>query len=243
MSEDILGTQEQAPGAGDQSQGANWAQQNKKPLLLGGVGLAVLVVVLATVFWPSKHLVKADRLESVLLSSQQINRIMGASDMDTLRPLFEPEHLSSTLSKPECLGALTAAQAPTYADSGYTAMRYVGAKEVKGGVKHYVAQSVATFNDADAAVAFVKNSATRWASCSGQDVTVKGGETVTWALNSMVGEPPAISILESRQDVKWTCQRALRAVSNAVVDATACSADVDDQGNTIADQIAANISK
>lgn len=225
--------------------GETWVGKNKKWLVLAALALVVVAVALAVVFWPSKKLVKADRLDSLLLNARQINAIMGSTEMGTLQADTAMGQGAGNLSNPECLAALTAAQAPTYAGSGYTAMRLVPAKEFGGAVQHYVAQAAVVFPDDDKARALVASVATQWQGCAGQNVTVteSANSVATWQVGTVAGEPPSVAVVETRQDAEWACQRVMRAVDNVVIDATACAAHIGDEGNEIADAIAANIAK
>lgn len=212
------------------------------------VGAAAAAVALAVValwwFAASPRLIRDEKLAALLLDNGQISSVMGAQmsagDVST-RAMTDP----GGLSKAGCLGALVAAQELTYADSGYTSLRWNEARDSTEHVEHYFIQAVASFPDAGRAEAFVANSASVWRLCADQEVvTVKPEQPpITWRLAGLVGVPPTVSISESREDVKWTCQRALRAAANVVVDVTACSQQITDQGRRLGDQIAARVAK
>jgi hypothetical protein len=89
------------------------------------------------------------------------------------------------------------------------------------------------------------DSAEQWSGCANATVVVmQANKSVNvWTIETVVGDAPSISISEARRDVGWRCQRAMRAVSDVVIDATACGQDITDQANSLADRIAANISK
>ena len=91
----------------------------------------------------------------------------------------------------------------------------------------------------------MKHSADQWKACAEADVyEVQADKSVdVWSIETVVGDPPSITVLESRRKIGWRCQRAMRAVSNVVIDATACGYNITNQGSSVADQIAANISK
>jgi hypothetical protein len=165
--------------------------------------------------------------------------------MKTSQPLLAPAKPTVALSRVDCLGALTAGQAPTYVNSGYTDFRSTEAKPEGNNVDRYVAQAVAIFPDADKASAFVKRSADQWKACAEATVVVMQADKSVdvWSIETPNGDPPSITVLESRREIGWRCQRAMRAVSNAVIDAAACGFNVTNQGSSVADGIAANISK
>jgi serine/threonine kinase PknH len=225
----------------------------KRWIVLGSAGIVTVVVVLVFVFLRSTKpsSVAAGALDSALLDAKQINTIMNTENLQISQPILDPAKPTIALSKPDCLGALIAAQAPTYVNSGYTGFRSTETRE-PGKVDHYVTQAVAIFPDADKATAFVKHSADQWKSCAESTVVVmtmradkkvdKKSEAV-WSIETPIGDSPSITLLESRVQKGWKCQRALHAVSNAVIDATACGFDVTNQGSSVADGIATNISK
>lgn len=231
---------ETVPEATPQPNG--WA--SKKWIILGGAALAAVLVAVVTlvIVLRSPSGVKADQLNSLLLDAAEINTIMGASGMQPGELQVEPARPRGTLSNPDCLSALTAAQVPTYASSGYTASRWGWLKDSE--VQHYVVQAVSTFPDADKANAFVQSVAAQWKACAGETVTVTGDAVDTWLIGTVAGEPPSIALLENRTDVEgWANQRAMRAVSNVVIDVSAAGYDITDQGNTIASKIAANVAE
>lgn len=146
-----------------------------------------------------------------------------------------------TMSNPDCLGAAHIVQPSVYSDSGYTAIRVDMLREPGVRYTHDVGQAVASFPSADEAIAFVKGSATKWQACAGKNVTdTLNGNATQWTFGNLVGEVPKIALLYSKQGARgWTCQRALSAVLNLVIDVKACGYNVVDQGLQVADKIAA----
>jgi serine/threonine kinase PknH len=230
---------------GGEVRGKRWT--SRRWIILGSTAIIAVVVVLVIVHLRSTKPsgVKADRLDSALLDSNQINTIVGTDDMQISQPMLAPSKPTIALSKPQCLGALNAAQAPTYLNSGYTQFRSTEAIPEFDKVNRYVAQAVAIFPDADKASAFVKHSAEQWKNCAKTNVVVMQPNKLlnVWTIETVIGDPPSITISESRREVGWRCQRAVRAVSDVVIDATACGSDITDQGSSVANRIAANVSK
>lgn len=220
-------------------------RSKRKSIVLGGSVLAAALVAIVALIFFLRHDpgVKPDQLNSLLLDAEAINTVLGASDMQPGELQVEPARPRGTLSNPDCLSALAAAQSPTYASSGYTASRWGWMKDSEdGAIQHYVVQAVATFPDAAKASAFVQGVAEQWKACSGETVTVNADSVDTWLIEDVTGEPPSIALLESRTDVAgWVNQRALRAVSNVVIDVSAAGYHITDQGNAIANKIAGNV--
>lgn len=215
----------------------------KRWIIVGGAAVAVVLAAVITlvVVLRANSREKPDQLAAMLLDAAEINTIMGATDMQRFAPADQPAQNETELSNPECLGALVPGEAPTYASSGYTDMRWVAAKELNGPIQHYARQAVVRFPTADKANAFVQSSEEQWKACAEQTITTAGASD-TWVLGTPTGEPPSIALLEHRTDARgWSTQRVMRAVSNVVIDVSASGYDITDQGNRIADQIASRV--
>lgn len=218
---------------------------SKRWLAIAAAIAAIVVAVAAVLYFTgSPKLIKADKLAGLLLTGEQISVVLGAP-MNTEDTVTGAMATSGGLSRAGCLSAMSAAQELSYIDSGYTDLRWREARDNPENVEHYVVQAVAAFPDADHAQAYVANAAATWRSCADQVVvTVKPEENqINWRLAGVIGVPPKISISGSREDVKWTCQRALRAAANVVVDVAACADQITDQGRRLGDEIAARITK
>ncbi|HEU0191702.1 MAG TPA: sensor domain-containing protein [Mycobacterium sp.] len=229
------------------AEGHSGLRANRRWIAIGALAL-ITVVALAVILFvrlASPARVTPGQLDSALLDGQQLNTVMGAGGLELGEIRQGPAKPTYALSKVGCLGALTAVQEPTYADSGYTDLRWAQTSEPGDKVDHYVAEGVAIFPDAKQANAFVKNSADQWRFCADQVVTVVQADksVFNWRLAAVLGVPPKVAISETREDTAWKCQRALRAARNAVVDVTACAAAITDQGRVIGDRVAGNIAK
>lgn len=208
--------------------------------------IAAVVVAVAAVlhFMGSPKLIKGEKLVSLLLNDEQLSTVMGAA-MVSGKVSTEGTPTAGGLSKTQCLSALNAAQTLSYTDSGYTDVRWSDARDNPENVEHYAVQAVATFPDAARAESFVANEAAEWRLCADEVVVTVAPQqdAVNWRMAGVIGTPPKVSISATREDVKWTCQRALRAAANVVVDVTACSQQITDQGRRLGDQIAGRVAK
>ena len=84
----------------------------------------------------------------------------------------------------------------------------------------------------------------QWKSCTGKTATVTYADhrKYTWTINSPSGDAPKILLTYTQvSDPGYTCQRALSAVSNYVVDVKACGYNITDQANRIVDEITADV--
>jgi hypothetical protein len=133
---------------------------------------------------PTAPRVPEDRLSSILLTVDEGNAIMGATNMEDLGGLATLDTNAFAVSNPDCLGAAHIVQPPVYSHSMAALSR--------------------------------------------------GPSGISW------GDPPKISLIMNRHNARdWTCQRALSAVWNVVIDAKACAFKIANQGVQVADKIAA----
>lgn len=196
---------------------------------------------------PPPPLTTPEQLDGILLSAAEINAVMGASTMETMETGYRLDPTPIKLSHPECQGALYAVQDLVYAGSGQTALRVQLVYEPGRYHAHWVTQAAVTFPSADKADQFVQNAADKWKSCANQTIsaTNTAGNTVKWALASLNGEPPTITLneLQVGANNNWGCQRALSAVSNVVIDVNACGYRIADEGRQLADKMVAKVQR
>ncbi len=98
-------------------------------------------------------------LPRLLLSPEQINAAMAAGEMTVTGTDSRMSDDSGTMAPRECLAVDGAAQAPVYADSGFTDEQEVSLSEPDV-LAHYAKQAVVRFADAEQAKAFYNSSAT-----------------------------------------------------------------------------------
>jgi hypothetical protein len=187
-------------------------------------------------------MVAADRLDSILLTAQEINTLMGAANMQPNAPIAHSSPPPPTnMSNPDCLGALFPGVAEVYRGSGYGAMSRQYVREPVSNPEHEVIQTAMSFTSADLALAFVKNSAGKWRTCAGQTISVTINSGVSqFTFGDLVGDAPTIAQLQTQVGVSgYPCQHVLSAVWNLVVDVVACGHQISDQARQIADKMAA----
>ncbi len=184
------------------------------------------------------------RLDSILLSAQEVRDLMGAPGMQA----GQIHHLAGagqTLSDPDCLGTLTPAQQPVYQSSGNTAISGQELREPGDTFRHDVTQAAASFPSADQALAFVTNSAAKWRACAGQTITqTLNTQAPRWTFGDVSGDVPTIMQLHTQEGVSgFSCQHVLSAVSNVVIDVAACGYPVSNEARQIADKMTAKVTQ
>jgi serine/threonine kinase PknH len=206
-------------------------------LIVAGVG--IWFVVKPKPVPPPPDPIATDRLSGLLLSTPDINSVMGSSTMEPGKPITEMDSSSVTLSSPGCQGALYTSQDPVYAGTGYTGVSGLVSSEPGDNYDHWVNQAVVAFPSADKAKAFLQTSADKWKACAGKTVTVTNkGKTYRWTFAQINGSPPKITVLDTQEGADgWECQRAMGVANNVIVDVNACGYHISDQGGQIADKI------
>ncbi|MCV7426145.1 serine/threonine-protein kinase PknH/PknJ [Mycobacterium montefiorense] len=226
---------------------------NRNPWPIVAAAAVVLVVVISAVaIWviipdpkPPPDPVAATRLNSLLLSSSDINSIMGATNIQPGKPITSMGTSSMTVSIPDCQGALYTTQDPVYAGSGYTGINGVVSQEPGDNNDHWVNQAVVAYPTADKAKAFLQTSTDKWKNCAGQTVTVKNSnKTYRWTFAPIHGSATKISVLQTQEGAEgWQCEHAMSVANNVIADINACGYHISDQAGQIADKIVEKVNE
>jgi hypothetical protein len=179
-------------------------------------------------------------LDRLLLSPEEVNTAMGATEMAVTKTRNVMSDDSATMAPKECLAIDGSAQAQVYAGSGYTAERD---QTLQNGdnFTHFAEQAVVYFPSAKQAEAFFTASAQQWPAC--HQYTHTQTET-QWSMGPISNANSILSTTATQQNAKapgWGCGRALAIRNNVVIDVNTCSANPGDSAIKIANQIAAKI--
>ena len=180
------------------------------------------------------------KLDGLLLSPEQVNTVMGATEMAVTKTHNTMSDDSATMEPKECLAIDGSAQAQVYAASGFFAERDQTLQEGDA-FAHYVNQAVVLFPSANQASAFVTASAQQWPACH-QYTHIQSGSL--WSVGPMSNTDGMLSTIATPENAKtpgWACGRALTVRNNVVVDVNTCSAAPADSAVNIANQIAAKV--
>ena len=179
-------------------------------------------------------------LPALLLSLEQVNTAMGATDMRVMDSGVAMSDASATMKPKECLAIDGSVQAQVYAGSGYSAEREQTLQEGDN-FTHYVQQAVVLFPSAKQAGAFFTASAQQWPACRQYTHTQTNS---LWAVGPISNTNGTLSTTATQQNAKapgWGCGRALAIKNNVVIDVNTCSANPTDSALNIANQIAAKV--
>jgi hypothetical protein len=179
-------------------------------------------------------------LDGLLLTPEQVNTAMGATEMTVTKTHTSMSDDSATMAPKECLAIDGSAQAQVYAGSGYAALRDQTLQEGDN-FTHYVEQAVVSFPSANQASAFFNVSAQQWPTCHQYTHTQTNSE---WAVAPVSNTDGTLSTSATQQNANapgWACGRALAIKNNVVIDINTCSANPTDSAVNIANQIAVKV--
>jgi hypothetical protein len=179
-------------------------------------------------------------LESLLLTPAQINPLMSATEMAVIRRHDAMSDDSATMKPIECLAIDGSAQAPVYANSGFSEERD---QELNDGnnFNHYAEQAVVLFPTTKQAHVFFISSGLRWPACHQYTHTQSRTQ---WTVAPISDANGALSTISTQQEAKtggWACGRALAVKNNVIVDVNTCSANPASSAVDIANQIVAKV--
>ena len=204
------------------------------------VVVVVTVVVALTVFGgDGSKLIKPAQLEKVLLTTNQVDAIMGTSDMKGDPPDKVTHDTPGGVNPPDCFGAFYNAAPDVYKNTGYTDARNQALTSPATGA--WINQSGIEFHSPSQASSFVRYLAGSWKICANQPVemTEKDGKSI-WAFAPLDDNGSQIvqTLTLRSKEKNYGCQHTLRPESNVVIEVQVCSDRVSEASIHIADGIA-----
>jgi serine/threonine-protein kinase len=183
-------------------------------------------------------------LKALLVSADQISTVMGGSAM-TAEPLQENMFDdAANISERDCVGTWLPAQAAAYTGSGWDAVEAQKLRAPDGQVwQHGAIQAVIGFPSLQSAEKFLSAQSAAWKTCAGKRFTVTppGSPAQQWTFGQFSAVDAASSIPITMDGFAGSCQRAITARGNVVIDVAACQSEVANQAGTIVHDIAAKI--
>lgn len=236
------------PRAGASKSGVKW-------LIIGGsavAAIAVITLVAAIVVRgakpqpppppPPPPTVAPASLDSLLLSVQETDSIMGVSNLEPGKVYDQMTDTPPQISDPACAGAKVNALQSVYQGSGYSSV----ADQVLTAEKPqyvFVNQSVVLYPSADQAVKFLRESEDGWKKCADENVTVTAddGSQYNWTFDAVKNDSKNQISQRSTQEGMggYGCEHVIRVLSNAIIETRACSDRVTDEASRMADEMAA----
>ena len=182
-------------------------------------------------------------LKGFLLSPEELNAVMGTTDMKVTNSRSGMADDSATMTPKECLAIDGSAQAQVYANSGFMAERDQTLGRQEGdNLTHFVEQAVVLFPTARQASDFFTASAQQWPACHEYTHVQSRTRWTVAPISNTNGVLSTVSTLQDPPSTGWkACGRALAVKNNVVVDANTCAVDPKNSAVDIANQIAAKV--
>jgi hypothetical protein len=203
----------------------------------------------ATTTRPST-LVDVAALDGLLLSPDEIDRVMGATAMTVTKTSSTPYDDTTVISDPNCQAIGDEAEMSAYAGSGWSALRAQGLNTRTGAERRrltaYVGEAVVLFPSTDQAAALLPTAQQRWQACSNRSFTYTpaGQETTVWDQGPVTATDGTLHSTASQvNSTGYACQRALTVRNNVAIDVDACSDNPADFAVDIVHKIAAKVAK
>jgi hypothetical protein len=188
---------------------------------------------------------KEAQLADVMLTIDEINSILGSTDMEVVDETAGMSDNSHAVSDPDCLGVIFGAEEKVYDGSDWTAVRDQVSREPGDNKDHWVQQTVVLYPAADDAKKFVDDSKSNWEQCGGFSVAVDDSESsYIWEVDDVGAKDDLLTQVTTQEDSGgWECQHALSLVSNVTVETWACAFGIKDQAVEMAQEMIKNAAK
>jgi hypothetical protein len=185
----------------------------------------------------------ATDLDTVLLDAEEIDDVMGTSGSEVLDEGSAPDDVTE-VTPPECHGLVYIAGEIEYGSTGFTSMRWrvVGPEDYSS-----VVEMVAQFPSAAKADEFIDGQTRSWEGCADEVVTSRdkaSASTTRDRVTAVTARPRTVIASIDSTSGEASCrhgQHILQAVSNFVLDVSACSDDVSGPAEAIASQLAERV--
>ncbi|MDT5193802.1 MAG: hypothetical protein QOH20_556 [Mycobacterium sp.] len=188
---------------------------------------------------------KESQLDDVLLSIDEINSILGSTNIEVVDQTEQMSDNSHAVSDPDCLGVIFGAEEKVYDGSDWTAVRDQVSREPGDDKDHWVQQTVVLYPAAVDAKKFFDDSKSTWEQCGGFSVAVDDSESsYIWEVDDVGAKDDLLTQVTTQQDSGgWECQHALSLVSNVTVETWACAFGIKDQAVEMAQEMIKNAAK
>ena len=175
-------------------------------------------------------------LDKVLLSIDEINDIMGTTDLEVTSDIDDMTDSSDKVSDPDCLGAMFGAEEAVYKGSGWTDVRDVVAREPDEDNDHWIEQTAVIYPEAGNAKRFFEKSSSIWEKCADSSLAVDTEDTSSlWEFEEVTAGDGLITQMATQEDADgWGCQHALAAASNLTAETWVCAYNLGDEAATMA---------
>ncbi len=181
-------------------------------------------------------------LDKVMLPIDEVNDIMGTTDLEVTSDIDDMTDSSDKVSDPDCLGAMFGAEEAVYKGSGWTAVRDIVAREPDEDNDHWIEQTAVIYPQAGNAKRFFEKSRSIWEKCADSSLAVDTEDTSSlWEFEKVTAGDGLITQIATQEDADgWGCQHALAAASNLTAETWVCAYNLGDEASTMAIDIVNN---
>jgi PknH-like extracellular domain len=184
-------------------------------------------------------------LERVLLPVDEINDIMGTTDLEFTSDIDDMTDSSDKVSDPDCLAAMFGAEEAVYKGSGWTAVRDIVAREPEDDNDHWIEQTAVIYPAAGNANRFFEKSRSIWQKCAESSLAVDTEDTSSlWEFEEVAEGDGLITQIATQEDADgWGCQHALAVASNLTAETWVCAYNLGDEAAAMAIDILNNAAR
>lgn len=224
-----------------------------KRCVIGALAVGLLLVGCArggaTDASPPPKLVPDSALGGLLLSTADIDAVMGTSGISPHKPVAQMVDHRNLLPNLNCLGVWQVNESPIYGDSHWKSVRQQMLRTPDADRwDTLVVQSVVSYHTADDARAFFTASADRWSKCTNHHVNIRLNDQPlpAWFSGDLTKTDTRLAMPYTRGtgDQTRSCQRSLALADNLILDIQACQPQqpsASTKAADIADKIEAKI--
>jgi hypothetical protein len=184
-------------------------------------------------------------LERVLLPVDEINDIMGTTDLEITGDIDDMTDSSDKVSDPDCLAAMFGAEEAVYKGSGWTAVRDIVAREPEDDNDHWIEQTAVIYPASGNANRFFEKSRSIWQKCAESSLAVDTEDTSSlWEFEGVAEGDGLITQIATQEDADgWGCQHALAVASNLTAETWVCAYNLGDEAAAMAIDILNNAAR
>lgn len=197
-------------------------------------------VVAASTLGRAPQPLPASALPGLLLDPDEISSVLGGG----VHIIDSSDAMYTNAAGPDGCLVWAEAQQLNYQGSGWTAVQLQKLEDRHDNPDHIAYQAVVAFPDGLGAHVFYTGQVAGWAHCDDRRVDLHdaGDSAHYWSLSKSVDNAGVLSIMRAEEENPgWSCQHALTAKLNIVVDVNACAYSVGDRGVQLAKKIADKI--
>jgi hypothetical protein len=188
---------------------------------------------------------KESQLDGVLLSIDELDHLVGATEMGFVHQADDMSDNSAAVSDPDCLGSLFGSEKDVYEAHHWTAVRDEVAREPSDGNDHWVQQTIVLYPVADDAQMMFADSTASWERCGNSAVATDSSDSsYIWEIDAVdVKDDLIVQVIMQEESGGWECQHVMAAVSNVTIETWACADGINDEAVAIAQRLIANTAK